>query len=182
MKKSTFNKGILLSAAAASLLFLNACDKALTLDLNKEYANIDVVLPSPQPAGTINIDKEIESDIESLASANNFNIDKIESAKVKSITITINDTDPNPVTTAIVDQAKLSLSADNIAVLEIGSRGNNHTSATQIDLDAANADIAPFLKSNKFKVMATLTTNAPIDHDVPLNIKMACTFKVQPLK
>lgn len=168
---------------AGSLFFLNSCDKIVAINLNKDYANIDLVLTAPQAAGTIVINEEVMSDLEAMASSQGFDINKIESAEIKSITMTINDTDPNPYTTAIVQSVKASLSADNTNFLEIGNDDAVHTSATQMDLDLkGGVDIAPYIKSNKFTLRAEITTNTAITHNVPVNVAMSCTFKVKPFK
>jgi hypothetical protein len=94
----------------------------------------------------------------------------------------INDTDPVPVTTAIIQSVKAYMSADNIAVAEIASDDAVHTSADQMDLDLKGIDIAPYLKASKFNFRAEIVTNAPITHPVPVNVSMSCSFKVAPLK
>ena len=165
------------------LFFLNSCDKIVAINLNKNYANIDFVITAPQPAGTIVINEEVMSDLQEMATSQGFDISKIESAEIKSITMTINDTDPNPVTTAVVQSAKASLSYDNVNFTEVGSDDASHTSATQMDLDLkGGVDIAPYLKSSKFYLRSEIVTNAAISHDVPVNVSMSCTFKVKPFK
>lgn len=180
------NKFTLMSAAAivmaGSAFLFTSCDKLVSINVNKEYANVDLTITAPQAAGTIIINEEVVSDLEALASSQGFDINKIESAEIKSVTMTINDTDPNPVTTAIVESVKASMYADNVAVAEIASDDNVHTSATQMDLDLKGVDIAPYLKSSKFNFRAEIVTNAPITHNVPVNVSMSCSFKVKPLK
>jgi len=180
------NKFSVVAAAAVVLsgtaFFMSSCDKLVSINVNKEYANIDLTITAPQSAGTIIINEEVVSDLEALASSQGFDINKIESAEIKSVTMTINDTDPNPVTTAIIQSVRASMSADNVAVADVALDDNVHTSATQMDLDLQGVDIAPYLKSSKFNFRAEIVTNAPITHNVPINVKMSCTFKVKPLK
>lgn len=182
MKKS-FNLIAATSFILAFTAFLfQSCDKVLTLNLDKEYANIDFSITAPQPAGTIVIDEEVVTDLASLASSQGFDISMIESAEIKSVTMTINDPNSNPVTTAIVSSVKASMFADNVQISEIASNSATHTSPTQIDLDLKGVDIAPYLKANKFTFRAEIVTNANIDHDVPVNVALKCSFKVRPLK
>lgn len=173
--------GLVAIVATGSMLLFNSCDKLIAINLNKDYANIDFVI-TPQAGGLIVIDEEVVTDLESMASSQGFDINKIESAELKSVTLTINDTDPNPVTTAIIQSAKASLSADNVTFTEVGNDDAVHTSLTQIDMDMKGVDIAPYLKSNKFTLRAEIVTNAPINHNVPVNVSMKCTFKVKPFK
>jgi hypothetical protein len=183
MKKKINILGVAALLTAGSLFLLNSCDKIIAIDLNKDYANIDFVISAPQAAGTIVINEEVLSDLESLASSQGFDIDKIESAQIKSITMKINDTDPVPVTTAIVQSVTTSISSDNSNFTEIATEDANHTSSTQMDLDLkGGVDIAPYLKSSKFTIRAEITTNAPITHNVPVNMSMSCSFKVKPFK
>jgi hypothetical protein len=174
--------GLFAIVSSASLFLFNSCDKLVSINVNKDYANIDYIIPAQQTAGTIIIDEEVISDLETLATSQGFDINKIESATIKSATIKINDTDPNPVTTAIITNVKASMSADNVSVAEVATDDNVHTSVDQIDLDLNGVDIAPYLKSNKFHFLAEITTNAPVPHPVPVNISLQCSFKVKPLK
>ena len=167
---------------AVSISLFSSCDQIVAINLDKKYANIDFDI-TPQGAGTIVINEEVISDLEALASSQGFDINKIESAEIKSITLTINDTDPVPVTTAIIQSVNASLSADNVTFTQVGSDDATHTSATQMDLDLkGGVDIAPYLKSSKFNLRAEIVTNAPITHNVPVNVSMSCTFKVKPFK
>jgi len=181
MKNNLKLTGMFSALAFGSLLFFNACDKVVTLNINKDYANIDFTIPA-QAGGTIIIDEEVISDIQQLATSQGFDINKIESAEIKSVTMKINDTDPVPVTTAIIQSVKAYMLADNIAVAEIASDDAVHTSADQMDLDLKGIDIAPYLKASKFNFRAEIVTNAPITHPVPVNVSMSCSFKVAPLK
>ncbi len=181
MKNKLKMLGLLALVATGSLLTFNACDKVIAINVSKDYANIDLLITAPQAAGTISFNKDVTSDLEALASSKGFSIDKIESATINSITIKINDTDPNPITTSIIQSAKVYLTADNVATTEVGIDDNAHTSPTQIDLDMKGIDAAPYIKSSKFNVKAELVTNQAINHDVPINISMSCTFKVKPL-
>jgi hypothetical protein len=181
MKNKLKMLGLLALVATGSLLTFNACDKVIAINVSKDYANIDLLITAPQSAGTISFNKDVTSDLEALASSKGFSIDKIESATINSVTIKINDTDPNPITTSIIQSAKVYLTADNVASTEVAGDDNSHTSATQMDLDMKGIDAAPYIKSSKFNVKAELVTNQAINHDVPINISMSCTFKVKPL-
>ena len=167
---------------AGTAFLLQSCDKIITLNLDKEYSNIDFMITAPQPAGTIVIDEEVVTDLATLASSQGFDINKIESAEIKSVTLTINDPNTNPVTTAIITSVKASMFADNVQITEIASDDATHTSPTQIDMDLKGLDIAPYLKANKFTFRAEIVTNAAITHDVPVNVALKCAFKVKPLK
>jgi hypothetical protein len=117
-----------------------------------------------------------------LASSSGFDINKIESATLKSITFTIHDTNAVPYTFDIVDNASCSFEADGVAVAEVGSDDGVQTSPTQMDFDLNGTDVAPYLKSSKFKVKMKMTTNAPIAHNVPMKASIQCSIKVKPLK
>ncbi|MBL7765752.1 MAG: hypothetical protein JNJ58_06655 [Chitinophagaceae bacterium] len=181
-KQITFSALLLLILATGTMTIFNSCNKLVALNLSKDYSNIDFVITAPQAAGLIVIEDEITSDLEALASSNGFDINKIESANLKSVTLTINDPNATPVTFDIVDAATGYLSADNQTVLEVASDDAVQTSATEMTMDLKGVDVAPYLKSSKFKFKVNLTTNAPITHDVPMNAKLSFSFKVTPLK
>ena len=169
--------------ATSSLVLLNSCSKILnSLSIHKTYSTIEFTIPSPQVAGSFELEQTIDADLQQLAATNGFDINKIESATVNSISLIINDTTSVPVTFAIVDKASCEFSADNVTFAEVGSDDATHTSPTQIDFDMKGLDVSPYLKASSYKVKLKMTTNAPINHDVPMKATIDCTFKVKPLK
>ncbi len=171
-----------LFVAAGFFLLTQSCSKLTTLNLSKTYSDIEFTITAPQAAGLVEFEKEIEADLQGLASSSGFDINKIESATLKSITFTIHDTNAVPYTFDIVDNASCSFEADGIAVAEVGSDDGVQTSPTQMDFDLNGTDVAPYLKSSKFKVKMKMTTNAPITHNVPMKASIQCSIKVKPLK
>lgn len=168
--------------AIGGLLFLNSCSQLRSVNINKTYSDIAFTIPSPQLAGDIVIEEEVQADLQDLASQNGFDISKIESASVKSITLKIADTSLIPYTFAIVDKATCSLYADGATVAVVGSEDATHDSPTEIHFDLSTIDVAQYLKATSFKVKLNITTNSPITHDVPMLADLQCTFKVKPLK
>jgi hypothetical protein len=181
MKKQITRISLGLVLATGLLFSLNACKKLLSITLDKDYQSVQLLIQAPQSAGTFTISKEIMSDLETLASSYNFDINKIESAKLESLTVDIEDTNPTPYTFDIVDVATATLSADGQSVLEVASDDASQVSPTQMVMDLKGVDIAPYLKSNKFNVNLNLTTNTAITHDVPLKATLKCKFVVKPL-
>lgn len=174
------SKGILI--ASLLILTLAACKKLISITLTKNYQSVELIIQAPQSAGTFTLTKEIMSDLEQLASSNNFDINKIESAKLESLTVNIEDTDPTPYTFDIVDAASATLAADGQTVLEVATDDATQISATEMQMDLKGVDIAPYLKSTKFNFNLALTTNTAITHNVPLKATLKCTFVVKPLK
>ncbi len=177
--KQIFSLFLLL--AAGSLLFLNSCSKISTMNIHKTYGDINFVV-HPQASGTIDFEQEVTADLQDMATTNGFDISKIESATINSITLKINDSTSVPVTFDIVDNATCSFYADGATVAEVASDDAVHTSPNQIDFDLKGIDVAQYLKATKFKVKMRIVTNAAITHDVPMNASIECTFKVKPLK
>jgi hypothetical protein len=181
MKKQITRISLGLVLATGLLFSLNACKKLLSITLDKDYQSVQLLIQAPQSAGNFTISKEIMSDLETLASSYNFDINKIESAKLESLTVDIEDTNPTPYTFDIVDAATATLSADGQSVLEVASDDASQVSPTQMVMDLKGVDIVPYLKSNKFNVNLNLTTNTAITHDVPLKATLKCKFVVKPL-
>jgi hypothetical protein len=154
---------ILLSA----VILFSACSKIATLNLTKTYSDIEFTIKAPQAAGTFTLEKEVQSDLQQLASEYGFDI---------------MDTDPMPVTFDIVDNATCEFFADGASVTEVGTDDATQTSPSQMDFDLKGVDVTPYLKSTTFKVRVKLTTNAPITHDVPMKASLQFSFKVKPLK
>jgi hypothetical protein len=180
--KTKFFLSLFMLTATSALLFLNSCSSLKTLSINKNYENIDFLIQAPQAAGVITIEEEVETDLQALASSNGFDISKIESATVNSITLNIVDTDPIPVTYDIIDNIVCSFMADGITVAEVGNNQAVMTSPTQMNFDLKGIDVAPYMKASKFKVIMKITTNAAITHDVPMKASIDCVFKVKPFK
>ena len=164
------------------LFFLSGCSKLRSITLHKTYSDIDFTIPAPQTAGTFELDKVINADLQSLAASYGFDISKIESASINSISLIISDTNAVPVTFSIVDSASCSFSADGVTVVDVGSDDAVHTSPTQLDFDLKGIDVSPYLKATTFHAKMRLTTHAPISHDVPMKASIQCTFKVTPFK
>lgn len=168
--------------ALITLFMFSGCSKIGTITLNKTYSDIEFTIPSPQAAGLVEFESQVNADLQQLASDNGFDINKIESATLNSITMTIVDTNATPVTYDIVDAASCSLFADGQSVLEVGTDDATQTSPTTMDFDLKGVDVSNYLKASTFKVQMKLTTNAPITHDVPMKATLRFSFKVKPLK
>jgi len=181
MKNNIFLSALFILATAL-LLFLNSCAQLKTISLHKTYADIEFTIPATPVPGTIDIESEIQADLQQLAADNGFDISKIESAKVNSISLMINDSTIIPVTFDVVENATCSFFADGETIAEVGTDDAVHTSPTQLDFNLNGIDVSSYLKSNMFKAKLHLTTNAPITHDVPMKASIECTFKVKPLK
>ena len=180
--KNYLISGSSLLLAIATIFWMNSCSKISTITLHKTYSDVSFIIPAPQPAGTFEIEREIEADLQDLASTNGFDISKIESASINSISLQINDSSLIPVTFDIVDNAVCTFDVDGTTVSEVGTDDAVHTSASQMDFDLKGVDVTPYLKSTHFKVKMKMTTNAPITHDVPMTATIACSFKVKPFK
>lgn len=182
MKKAwlfTFSISFVLLAISCCWL---SCAKLKTLTLQKTYSDITFTIPAPQPAGILSTEAELNTDLTQLAKDYNFDINAIESAKVKSITLQMEDTTVPPYTFAIVDQIDASFYADSITFTQIGNDDAIHTSPTQVDFNINGPDVAQYLKSNLFKVRMSLNTNTAITHNLPMRAKICFEFTVTPFK
>ena len=180
--KTTFLTSLVMLMLTGSFILMNSCSKIRSITIHKTYSDIDFVIPSPQAAGTFEIEKSIQTDLQDLANQNGFDISKIESATVNKISLTIIDSNAVPVTFAIVDNATCSFSADGVTVADIATDDAIHTSPTQMDFDLKGIDVSNYLKASIYKAKMKLTTHAAINHDVPMKATIECSFKVTPFK
>ncbi len=181
MKRNLILSMVALMTVSAFLL-LNSCSKLKSITVHKTYSDIEFLITAPQVAGTFETEEEIQADLQDLASSYGFDIDKIESATINSISLQIADTNVVPYTFSIVDNAVCSFSADGVSVAEVGTDDAVHTSPTQIDFNLNSIDVTPYLKASSYKAKMKLTTNADITHDVLMKATISCSFKVKPLK
>lgn len=168
--------------ALGSLVLLHSCSKIGAINLTKTYSDIEFTITAPQAAGLIETETEVNADLAQMATDYGFDIDKIESANIKSISLQILDTNAIPYTFAIVDQINASFYANGIAITQVGNDDATHTSPTQIDFDLHGVDVAQYMKATNFKVKLAMITNAAVTHDVPMKATIVCNFKVKPLK
>ena len=180
MKINASNQIILVATIATFLII--SCAKIGSVTLHKTYSDIAFTIPSPLPPGSVEIEEQIEADLQQVAKDNNFDISKIESANINSITINIIDSNATPVTFDIIDAATFSFYADGVNVAEVASDDATQTSPTQMDFDLKGIDVSPYLKSNLFKVRLKITTNDSVRHDVPMIGSIECSYKVKPFK
>lgn len=168
--------------AITSITLLQSCSQLRSVNIHKTYTDIAFVIPSPQVAGMIELEQNVTTDLQQLAKDNNFDISKIESATVNSVTLRIVDSALVPYTFNIVDNATCSLFADGETVAEIGTEDAIHDSPTEIHFDLSSIDVAKYLKATQFKVRMKINTNTAITHDIPMLATLDCSFKVKPLK
>lgn len=79
-------KTIILSALAASMVFLNACsDDMLDVKFDLPLGKVTFTLPAQTSSGTFDLSPTtIALNLDSIASANGVSLDKFETVKVKS--------------------------------------------------------------------------------------------------
>ncbi|HNB82262.1 MAG TPA: hypothetical protein PLP14_09210, partial [Chitinophagaceae bacterium] len=152
--KNTFYTLALLSVMS---LLLGGCSKINSINLTKTYSDIEFTIPAPQAAGLVVTEAEVNADLAQLAQDYGFDINKIESAKIKSISLQIMDTTSTPYTFSVIDQVDANFYADGISVIQVGTDDAIHTSPSQIDFDLNGVDVTPYLKASLFKVKLNLT-------------------------
>jgi len=160
----------------ASIFAISSCEKVLNATFTKSYTNIRFELDSTSETGNVTFAGEnVNTDISNFAAQNNFNLNRIKSAKIKICNINILDSSiSNPVTFGMIDYVSAKLTGVGLDTLEIGSRnitaGSNLTSIT---LDLMNVDVLPYIKADSFNYIISGSTNAPIPHKVPMSANLS---------
>ena len=160
----------------ASIFTISSCEKVLNATFTKTFSNITFEIDTTSAVGNVTFAGEnINTDISNFAASNNFNLNRIKSAKIKLCNINILDSSlTNPVTFGMIDYVSAKLTGVGLDTLEIGSRnitpGSNLTSIT---LDLMNVDVLPYIKADSFNYIISGSTNAPIPHKVPMSANLS---------
>ncbi|PCJ66528.1 MAG: hypothetical protein COA58_07045 [Bacteroidetes bacterium] len=105
---------------------------------------------------------------------NNTNIDKIESAKLKTLSISI--TAPNDEDFSFISEVKLYVTGQGLSEELVASKSNIDGTATSIDLDVQDVELADHIKAGEFSTRVSVTTNETITDDVEMKADMQ--FKI----
>lgn len=176
-KKSLFTY-FMLATVAVSTLFVS-CKKEIDTSFSKDFGNISFTVKATTAKGYFTIQAaDISTAITQMAADKGFDVNKIKSAKIKSCTISINDTVTTvpKITFDAIDSVRASLSSSGLATVDIGTVVPAHNGSTSITLPTTSTDFVPYIKADKFSYSLWGKTNQAIPHDVPMKATM--TFDI----
>lgn len=128
--------------------------------------------------------EEIETDIQSLMSANGLSIDNLSSVKVKSVTLSIIDNDSIPYTFDLVSkmETKIGQTTDGTLIKFAGKDPVPATQLTNLALDVNEIELLDYFKKSKLKFELAGHTNHPITHTFHIQVEMRVSFEGEVIK
>ena len=174
------NFSILKVAAIIAVAFVTfattSCKKGVDITFTQNFSSINFVVKQTTQQGSITMSGvNVNTGISQLASDKGFNINDLKSAKIKTCTLTINDTILPHVTFAMIDSISAQLSSTGLSTVTIANNAGTLSGST-LSMNLNSVDVAPYIKANTFSFQVIGHTNAPVPHDVPMNA--AVTFEI----
>ena len=162
-----------------SVIFLStSCKKGIDATFTKDFSNVAFTIPATTQSGTINSSGvNVSTGISKYASDNGFSLSNLKSAKIKTCTLTINDTSATPITFDVIDYITAQVGSTGLSTVDIATKNPiTHNAATTLTLDLNSTDVAPYIKADNFTYQVTGHTNAPVPHNVPMTAHI--TFEI----
>lgn len=166
----------LLNLCAAGLILLfTACDKLseIEFDLSSGSVVLDVAPDTLVGAGQFG-EKDIIVKLDSILEAKNVDRDKLKSAKIKKITMTI--IEPSGANFDVIDYFDAELSAPGLAMKKVASLNPVPQGQNEVNLNSTNDELLDYIMADKFTYRLTGSKNQPIVD--PMKIKIVITFTV----
>jgi len=174
-------KKALLMLMTGILISLSSCkddptDFSFTHDYNEFTINID---PTTSEGELELGEVELETDVQSLVADNKVNVDNLKSVKIKSITLSIADTDSLPYTFNLLSRVSAQIGkTDATALIEVAGKNPVPSDGlSTLDLEVSDVELLDYFKKTKIRFNLKGFTNEPINHPFALKIKMEVQFK-----
>lgn len=161
-------KKILLSVLAFCIAFV-ACDEGLDVNLNAPYS-AEVTLEAALVTDTgepISIETDAINTAEALEDYSD-KMDKLESAKLKSVTVTI--LSPATQTFSFVNGFEIFITGQGMDEQKVAEKTEIDQTATSFDLDIEDVELVEVIQSGEFSGRAVVVTDELIQEDVQLKI------------
>ncbi len=179
--KSLFKIATICMIAAFAFNFVS-CKKGIDATFDKDFANINFVVSKDTAKGSFTTGgANVTTGISQMASDKGFSLNNIQSVKIKTCTLTINDTTSNPtisnpkVTFSMIDSISAQLSSTGLSTIAIAKNSGSLTGTT-LSMNLNSLDVTSYIKANTFSFNVVGHTNAPVPHDVPMTADV--TFEI----
>ncbi|MFN8152856.1 MAG: hypothetical protein U0Y08_01050 [Bacteroidia bacterium] len=173
-------------SAFAVLLLFNSCSKNPTaFSFSHDYvATTFTVQPTTTAGDIVFTSEEIETDIQGLVADNGVSIDNLNSIKVKSVTLTIIDSNSTPYTFDLVSkvESKIGRTTDGTLIKFAGKDPVPASALTSLGLDVNDIELLDYFGKTKIKFELNGHTNAAIDHAFQIKVEMTVGFEGEVIK
>jgi hypothetical protein len=158
-----------------AVLALGSCKKLKQLTVFEAKYDVDLVIPANSliniPISVLSPD--MNTNIKETVEANDSRIDKLESVKIKSITLLV--TSPSGKTFSFLKDAEIYLGADGMPEVLIAVKQNIPNSVgSELQLDVTDTELLNYIKKDKITFRANVTTDEVLTQNV--NIKAKTVF------
>lgn len=177
-------KKIIFSLLASSVLLMTSCsDNLLDIKFNIDMGKVQFTIPAQSTSGTFNLEPTVvELNLDSIAKANNVDINKFKSAKVKSASVII--LSPSGGNFDAISMAELNAREKGSGLAtgkRIASASNIPKGTTKLDLEVSGEDLLPIIKV-PFEVAGSVTTTEPIGQATSLEATIVLEVVANPVK
>lgn len=182
MKKQLLN---VLGVFVVMILFSSCKENPTAFSFTEEYVTTTITLfPTSTSGDMVFTSEEIETDIQGIVSANGVSVDNLNSAKVKSVTLSIIDSDPTPYTFDLLSkvEAKIGRTTDGTLIKFAGKDPVPVSGSASLSLDVNDLELLDYFKKTKLKFELSGHTNAPIEHVVQIQVEMSVKFEGEVIK
>lgn len=174
-------KNLILATGMSVLMWFASCKKDPTnISFTNDYAEFTITIDTTSQQGLLELgETEIETNIQSLADANNVILDKIKSAEIKAITLRISDTLPDPYTFNLISSLTASMGKDGTTALTTVASKNPvpEEGLNTLNLDVNQIELLDYFKSSKIRFNLKGFTKGPVTHPFQLKVKLQVRFE-----
>ncbi len=180
------NQFLLTIGLLALTILISGCKENPTaFSFTEDYVTTTITIhPTTASGDMIFTSEEIETDIQGIASANGISIDNLNSAKVKSVTLTLIDNNPTPYTFDLLSkvESKIGRTTDGTLITFAKKDLIPSTGLSNLSLDVNDLELLDYFKKTKLKFELSGHTNAPIDQVFQIQVEMSVRFEGEVIK
>lgn len=160
---------------------LSSCkDNITAFEFSHDYAAINIIVDPTNTMGDLTFTtREIETDIQKIASDNGVSVNNLKSVKISEVIVTLIDINANPYTFDLLDRidSKIGKTSDSTLVTFAGKNPVPDGGLTEFKLDVNNVELLDYFKSNRLKFQLSGFTNDSIDHAFNLKVELKIAVK-----
>lgn len=166
-----------IKAILASLLVIAAlmgCNKLKHIPFDYSYHKYITVPAAPVPGTTVTIPVTVATNIDSILEANHTNGNLLESAKLKSLNLSISD--PAGTSFGVIQDIDVYVVTGSGDVA-IAQKHNIDPTLNALDMDVNDVELKPYLTAQNMTLKVTGTTTSGYTQDMTLYFNMTVHFE-----
>ncbi|MCW3125703.1 MAG: hypothetical protein JWO03_1361 [Bacteroidetes bacterium] len=153
---------------------LFGCNKLKHIPFEYSYHTSVNVPAAPVVGATVTVPLTVKTNIDSVMEANHTKPDLLQSAKLKTLTLSI--TAPPGQTFEVLKGISVYVVTDQGDML-IAQKQNISSSASSLDMDVENVELKPYLVAENMNLKATVTTANGMTREMTLYFDMRVHFE-----